>query len=262
MEYGICLLSTAAVRFEPSDRSEMVSQLLFGEMVEIIEETERWKHVRILYDSYEGWVENKQLVMLSREEYFLIGESDRLVCPDVIQILENATQNNFFPILIGSSLPTLVNGSMLIGSQQFRYGGHAINTKEKPQRALITEQAMMYLNAPYLWGGRSPFGIDCSGFVQMVFKQAGVRLRRDAREQAMQGETISFVTEALPADIAFFDNEDQEIVHTGILLGDNRIIHASGKVRIDAIDHHGIFNYEIKRYTHKLRLIKRVLPIF
>jgi hypothetical protein len=240
----------------------MVTQLLFGEILEVTGEQDAWRKVRIQSDAYEGWVDAKQLQMLSTEEYYLLADPDRLVCPELVQIVENITLNQFFPILIGSSLPTLVNGQMQVGQQQFRYNGHAINTREKPSRSLITEQAMMYLNAPYQWGGRSPFGIDCSGLVQIVFKQAGVKLRRDAREQAMQGETISFVTESLPGDIAFFDNDEQNIVHTGILLGDNRIIHASGKVRIDAIDHHGIFNYEIKRYTHKLRLIKRVLPLF
>lgn len=262
MEYAICLLSTVPVRIDPCDRSEMVTQLLFGEMVDVIEELDTWRKVRIQYDGYEGWVDSKQLQSVSTEDYDLLGETDRLVCPELFQIVENVTLNQYYPLLIGSSLPTLLNGLMQVGKQQFRFSGDAINTREKPSRSLITEQAMMYLNAPYLWGGRSPFGIDCSGLVQVVFKQAGVKLRRDAREQAMQGETISFVTESLPGDIAFFDNEEQNITHAGILLGDNRIIHASGKVRIDAIDHHGIFNYEIRRYTHKLRLIKRVLPLF
>jgi hypothetical protein len=240
----------------------MVTQLLFGEMAEIVEEEGMWKKIRLLYDGYHGWVDSKQIYTLSQDEYYLLGETDRLVCSDLVQIIENTTTNQYIPLLVGSSLPTLVNGLMQIGQQQFRFGGNVLKTREKPSRSVVSEQAMMYLNAPYLWGGRSPFGIDCSGFVQVVYKLVGIRLKRDAREQAMQGEAISFITESLPGDIAFFDNEEQEITHTGILLGDNKIIHASGKVRIDAIDHHGIFNYEIKRYSHKLRLIKRVMPIF
>ena len=121
------------------------------------------------------------------------------------------------------------------------------------------ENAMMYINAPYLWGGRSPFGIDCSGFTQLVYKIAGKKLPRDAYQQAEIGQTLSFVEEAQSGDLAFFDNEEGSIVHVGILLQDNEIIHASGKVRIDKIDHQGIFNVDTKRYSHKLRLIKKIL---
>ncbi|NTW32657.1 MAG: C40 family peptidase, partial [Bacteroidetes bacterium] len=123
----------------------------------------------------------------------------------------------------------------------------------------IVENAYMYLDAPYLWGGRSPFGIDCSGFVQMVYKLIGIRLPRDASQQASQGTTINFLSEAVPGDIAFFDNEDGIIVHTGIIINNGQIIHASGRVRIDNLDHEGIFQVKTKKYTHKLRLIKRII---
>lgn len=256
------MLSVVPVRSEPSDRSEMVSQLLFGELVEIPESESKWHKVKMHFDGYEGWVDSKQISLLTAEEYFQLRETSRLVCTDLVQIIQNLRTRDYLPITIGSSLPGLINGQLNTGQHQFSYNGGYFNTQDKPTRSVVTEQAMMYLNSPYLWGGRSPFGIDCSGLVQVVFKQAGINLKRDTREQALQGETIPFVTEALPGDIAFFDNDDQDIIHTGILLGENRIIHASGMVRLDAIDHHGIFNYSIKRYSHKLRLIKRVLPLF
>jgi cell wall-associated NlpC family hydrolase len=121
----------------------------------------------------------------------------------------------------------------------------------------IIENAYMYLHSPYLWGGRTPFGIDCSGFTQMVYKLAGIRLKRDASQQAEQGTLINLIDEARQGDLAFFDNEEGRIIHVGIMLPNNKIIHASGKVRIDSIDHHGIYNLETKKYTHNLRIIKR-----
>jgi len=118
---------------------------------------------------------------------------------------------------------------------------------------------MMYLNAPYLWGGRSPFGIDCSGFTQVIYKLNGFKLPRDASQQATIGETLSFIEESESGDLAFFDNEEGNIIHVGIMLENNNIIHASGKVRIDKIDHQGIFNSETNTYSHRLRLIKKIL---
>jgi len=117
----------------------------------------------------------------------------------------------------------------------------------------------MYLHAPYVWGGRSPFGIDCSGFTQMAYKIAGIQLLRDASQQATQGETISFISDARPGDLLFFDDEEGFITHTGILMPDSRVIHASGRVRVDKVDHQGIFDQESGKYTHKLRLIKKIL---
>ena len=117
----------------------------------------------------------------------------------------------------------------------------------------------MYINSPYLWGGRSPFGIDCSGFVQLVYRMNGIQLPRDASDQAKIGQTLSFIEEAEEGDLAFFDNNEGDIIHVGIMLEDNRIIHASGKVRIDKIDHQGIYNVDTKQYSHRLRIIKAII---
>jgi cell wall-associated NlpC family hydrolase len=139
---------------------------------------------------------------------------------------------------------------------EYTYDG-SVKTLTRPDRSQLLENAYMYLNAPYLWGGRSPFGVDCSGFTQMVYKMSGLPIRRDAWQQAEQGVTINLLEEALPGDLAFFDNAEGRITHVGILLPGNKIIHASGRVRIDKIDHHGIFNETQQKYTHKLRVIKR-----
>ena len=131
-------------------------------------------------------------------------------------------------------------------------------SKKFPKKHLV-ETALLYLNAPYLWGGKTPFGIDCSGFTQMVYKLNGHRLKRDASQQATQGEALSFIEESEPGDLAFFDNAEGAITHVGIIMKDHYIIHAHGKVRIDRIDHTGIFNYEKRTHTHKLRVIKRIV---
>ena len=123
----------------------------------------------------------------------------------------------------------------------------------------MTSTAYLFLNAPYLWGGKTPLGIDCSGFTQLVYKINGVKLKRDASDQALQGQTLSFIEESEPGDLAFFDDSEGNITHVGLLLENHRIIHASGMVRIDKIDQSGIFNIETQSHSHKLRFIKKMI---
>ena len=160
------------------------------------------------------------------------------------------------PIVIGSILPSYKSGHALINNEMYQFDG--LTTPGFIKKDKLVENALMYLNAPYLWGGRSPLGIDCSGFTQMVYRLQGVDLPRDAYQQAEVGTTLSFVEESEPGDLAFFDNAEGKITHVGIILEDNHIIHASGKVRIDRIDQQGVFNTEIGNHTHKLRLIKSI----
>jgi len=159
---------------------------------------------------------------------------------------------------MGSTLPFYSNKSLSFGGNKYSFEGNTVLASAKrPEN--ITLQAQLYLNSPYLWGGKSPFGIDCSGLTQIVYKMCGYQLRRDANQQAEQGETISFLEECKPGDLAFFDNEDGKIIHVGIITHGNNIIHASGKVRLDKLDHQGIFNGETKKYSHNLRLLKRIV---
>ena len=163
--------------------------------------------------------------------------------------------NLLLPIPLGSSLSFLNHSDINIAN--FNFEGTKISGI-KPKKYLI-DTTYLYLNAPYLWGGKTPFGIDCSGFTQMVYKLNGYKLLRDASQQALQGEALSFIEESEPGDLAFFDNEDGKIIHVGIIMEDNYIIHASGKIRIDRLDHLGIYNAETNKHTHKLRVIKKII---
>lgn len=252
--FGICNLSIVPVRAEASDRSEQVTQLLFGEHFKIIEMTAKWLHVELAYDNYIGWIDTKQYQIISEEQYTILNHTPILLNADLVEYI--TTPNNILTsITLGASLSFLDNEEINISKYIFE--GVKV-CGQKPKSDLI-KTALMYLNAPYLWGGRTPFGIDCSGFTQMVYKLNGYKLLRDASQQAIQGDALSFIEESEPGDLAFFDNEEGNIIHVGIMMENNYIIHASGKVRIDRLDHLGIYNAETNRHTHKLRVIKKVI---
>jgi hypothetical protein len=257
VKYGICHLSVVPCRLEPSDSSEMVTQLLFGETVKIYEEKRAdWRKIKTAHDNYECWVDKKQVTEITEEEFNEINSSS-FVSTDLVHVIKNEPE--FIPIVIGSSLPHLTNDTICFNEVKFTYDGNSTQASSSPEKAKLIENAYMYLNSPYLWGGRSPFGIDCSGFSQIVYKLAGFSLPRDASQQANIGQTLSFVEESEPGDLAFFDNEEGNIIHVGIVLENNKIIHASGCVRVDKLDHQGIYNIDTNRYSHRLRLIKKIL---
>ncbi len=255
---GKCPLSLVPLRLEPSDRSEMVSQLLFGESYQVIDELKGWLLVKVLHDGYEGWMDKKQ--SLAPEFSQAVSEIS-----GVIHVVAGTTAPAYRagsenPVILckGSVLPQLRDKKFSLGGQEYLFESATREIPESAQPGKILTTAMEYLYTPYLWGGRSPFGIDCSGFTQMVFRLCGIALKRDAALQCQEGEIISFINEAQPGDLAFFENAAGNITHTGILTGTGKIIHASGWVRIDPIDHHGIFNHETGQYTHTLRLVRRI----
>lgn len=252
--YGICNLAIIPLRIEPSDRSEQVSQVLFGEHFEILEQLKQWFKVRLQYDNYEGWIDSKQCQIISESDFNEISNSAQILNHDLVEYI-TTKDNSLIPIPIGASVSFLNFEG--INKNNFEFEGLKV-TGIKPKSELI-KTAFMYLNAPYLWGGKTPFGIDCSGFTQMVYKLNGYKLLRDASQQSTQGEALSFIEESEPGDLAFFDNEEGRIIHVGIIMNDNYIIHASGKVRIDRLDHLGIYNAETNRHTHKLRVIKKII---
>jgi len=258
MKYGICHLSIVPCRLEPSDTSEMVTQLLFGETVKIYEENKKdWHRARTAYDDYECWIDLKQITLISENEFENINDS--IIATELVHIVEKNESKIVTPIVLGSSLPNFNNNTINFADETFSFDGLFIDSSKKQSKDNIVVNSLMYLNTPYLWGGRSPFGIDCSGFTQIIYKLNGVILPRDAAMQAEIGDTLSFIEESESGDLAFFDNEEGNIIHVGIMLENNRIIHASGKVRIDKIDHQGIFNGETNSYSHRLRLLKKIL---
>ena len=258
MKFGICLLSVIPVRDEPSNKAEMLTQLVFGDLMIVQDSKHNWLNIRIVYDNYEGWVDEKQIFYIEEEEFNRLNSAPCHFSKDLVEIVQDE-RGNIIPVLFGSSLRLLENDQFSIANKLFSFTGQLSDPSSKIQVSSIIEDAMLFLSAPYLWGGKTPFGIDCSGFIQTVFKVNGVELMRDSSQQATQGETINLMDEALPGDLVFFDNEEAVITHIGMILEKEKVIHASGKVRIDSIDYHGIYNKELNKYTHKLRLIKRIL---
>ncbi|MEJ5303264.1 MAG: C40 family peptidase [Bacteroidales bacterium] len=251
----VCRITSAAMRAEPSHRSEMVSQLLLGERVEILDKNYGWVLVRSTLDSYTGWVDEVQLVPCNDEE----KKGKLAVCQDLITFISDESTGESNWITFGALVELLEPGLLMVAGKYYRYRGEINEYIPRRESDFIMAAARKWLNAPYLWGGRTPLGVDCSGFVQLVYRSAGISLPRDAWQQAELGIDIPFAVEAREADLAFFENPDGRIIHVGILNGDGHIIHASGKVRIDAFDHQGIFNRESLRYTHKLKMIKRIV---
>ena len=252
--FGICNLSIIPLRSEPNDCSEIVSQVLFGEHFEIIEQQQQWSKIKLHFDEYIGWIDTKQFQIISEESYFLLSNEALILNLDLVEYV-TASNNALIPITLGASLSFLNHPE--INTSNYDFEGLKVSGV-KPKNNLINT-SYLYLNCPYLWGGKTPFGIDCSGFTQMVYKLNGYKLLRDASQQATQGEVLSFIEESQPGDLAFFDNEEGKIIHVGIILENNYIIHASGKVRIDRLDHLGIYNAEQNRHTHRLRVIKKII---
>ena len=254
MKYGISELAIVPIRAEASDRAEMVNQILFGEHFKVLEVRAKWTKIRLAHDKYEGWICNKQWLEI---EHTTFEDLERQPPSLTTELLDIITKQSHQTIPLGSTLPFYNNGQFEICGQLYNYQGNP--SKGSDDKSMLIENAMLYLNTPYLWGGRTPFGIDCSGFTQMIYRLQGKEIARDAYQQAEMGTTLSFIEESEPGDLAFFDNHEGKIIHVGIILENNSIIHASGKVRIDRIDQQGIFNAEERKHTHKLRIIKSII---
>ena len=238
MRYGICKLSVVPMRKEASHESELVSELLFNDIYEVIDENDEWVKIRCMYDLYEGWVRKLQHFEIDDKEYNEYLKKDKYIITSPISYYNNKV--------------------LSFGSKIFEERENSILLRKKFDSRIMIESAIKLLDTPYRWGGKSVMGIDCSAFVQLCAKAAGYKLPRDASQQVNHGATVSFLSEARSGDIAFFENENRRITHVGILLSNDKIIHASGKVRIDTLDQTGIFNKETNRHTHVLSVIKRL----
>lgn len=250
MHYGICPLSIVPIRTSPEDASEMSSQLLYGEHFKVLEQRKEWSRIRMAHDRFEGWARRDQIGLISEEQYHgLESEQWPGLSTELLSHICDA-DGMLIPVPLGS-----VVGAASLLDHHFE---GPCQKGDAPKKGLL-DTALLYLKAPFLSGGRTPFGIDCSGFTQMVHRINGYALERKPQEQSAQGEALSFIEESESGDLAFFDDLDGRIDHVGMILPDNHIIHVNGHVRIDRLDHTGIFNRELKRYTHKLRVIKKIL---
>ena len=256
-KFGICVQSLVPVRKYSSDQSEMINQLIFGDLLTILDSTDSWYLIATEHDLYEGWVDVKQVTIIEQPQFNKLVKTTAYLLPEIyssVSTKEGETKH----LILGSRLPDYHQNSFSILNKKYFFEKNTANKVIKTSKNDIITIAMKYIGTPYLWGGRSPFGIDCSGFTQVVFSMVGIKLKRDASQQVEMGETIDFINETIAGDLAFFDNSEGKITHVGILLNNKEIIHASGEVRIDSIDHQGIYNKDQKKYTHKLRVIKRI----
>jgi len=252
MEYGICNLAIIPLRAEANHRSEQVSQVLFGETFEITDWKDDWVKIITTADNYAGWIGRLQFIMLGHLAYKRFKQTPPPLTYRPVTQAWKISNNSVLYLPIGSSLAFLEGTTCHIGDERFEIIGEIGETEN------IAATVTSFLNTPYLWGGRTHFGIDCSGLTQAAFKLQGINLLRDASQQAEQGYAINSLHETKLGDLAFFENTEGKIVHVGIILNNEKIIHASGKVKIDTIDEKGIYSEDLKRYTHKLNAIRRV----
>ena len=249
MQYGIAHLSMVSLRETPQHSAQQISQVLYGEFFKVLEVRKKWSKIRVAYDKYEGWIDNNQYQFCTEEQYKELFKQAPVLSKNLVDFIL-LPDDQLMPVSQGVQL----NALPILGH---KYEGTSAEGKQ--DKSKLIETALTYLNSPYQWGGKTPFGIDCSGFAQMVYRLNGYAIKRDAYQQATQGEALSFIEESEPGDLAFFDNDEGKITHVGIMMENHYIIHAHGQVRIDRIDHTGIYNAEKRTHTHKLRVIKRII---
>lgn len=255
MDYAVVTVPAAPVRRKPDHRKEMVNQLLFGEYVKVEKHRgDRWIKIRSLHDDYGGWMTISQLKEASKKDS---RQESRFVTAELYTPVTLEGQSIYVPA--GASLPGFASGSgQLVKGISYSCNG-TVADREQPKNTVtrLTELARAWLGAPYLWGGRTPMGVDCSGFTQVLFKMIGIDLPRDAWQQAQEGSPVE-PGEVQPGDLAFFDNRE-DIVHVGMYLSTDKMIHASGRVRIDTIDKKGVTDAVTGKTMYTLKAIRRLL---
>jgi len=251
MEYAVCSVPAAPIRKAPSHKVEMVNQLLFGETMVVLKSKHNWLNIQSSNDNYEGWIRSNLVKPIES------GSLDSaVVTGELISTITIENTNMHIPV--GSTLAQFGNGTGEIAGIKFQFRGLTYSRQQvEPDEQLVRRLTSQWLNAPYLWGGRTPLGVDCSGFVQVIFKLMGIDLLRDAKLQAGQGIKIKSLKHSRCGDLAFFRTNKKKITHVGVLLHPSQIIHASGRVRIDDIDEKGIINTETGKRTHTLVVIRR-----
>lgn len=259
MEYAISLNSLLPLRSEPSEKSEMVSQLLFGEFCEIKDHCQDFVQIENYADQYTGWADRKMLTTIDKDTYRALEQAPIFRINTPIADVFCSTDKSIYRLTAGSSLPFYdpERSSLEVGGKTFQIHPTFVTHLPHPSKENILSAAHLFLNTPYLWGGKSSMGIDCSGFTQVVFSLNGINIPRDASQQIDVGNPVQSIEDAIPTDLLFF-HKNGKIIHVGIYLGENKIIHASGKVRIDTVNKEGVFNEEQQVYSHHLATIRRI----
>jgi hypothetical protein len=245
MQYGYCNLSVIPCRAKPNDRAEIVTQLLFGEPYKLLEADGNWCKILSELDDYEAWIDIKQLNLCSTESLLNSAKNGEIVKQRILELVNN--DGSVLHLSYGAMLHMVTGQKVTIGNDCYKLTQALQNEFKK------IEDSTLFLNAPYLWGGKTFYGIDCSGFSQVIFRMLSEWLPRDAYQQATLGKTI-LLNEAKLGDLAFFAKNDK-ITHVGICLSSNKIIHASGQIRIDTLTDKGILNTQNNTYTHALHSI-------
>ena len=257
---AISLHSVVPVRTEPREGAEQSTQILFGELCSILEQKPRWNRVKLNLDGQEGWVDAKMITPMSDEEYRTyskaLSSAATVVFPMAYAVSENNGQT--IPLTAGTRLTNYKDGRFEVLGVGFRIDPNMVRVQalEMNQENLL-QAVRFFLNIPYLWGGKNAMGMDCSGFTQTVMGLFGKYLLRNASEQVTQGEAIASLGEAQAGDLVFFDHEDGKISHVGIVIDSERVIHCSGRVKVEKLDESGIFSAERGEYTHHLVAIRR-----
>jgi gamma-D-glutamyl-L-lysine dipeptidyl-peptidase len=253
MEFYICENVFVPLRLGPSHKSEMLSQILFGEKYIILEKLGHWMKVETKFDNYRGWIDTNHVQPAAEQSS---------ACGYVLNKSLLCYKNDKSKMILepGCEIynPDFEDKVFTIGKNKYTTGKEFSNSYITTNDTLA-DTAMRFINSPYIWGGRLPSGIDCSGLTQLVYKIQGKSIPRDCQEQSGIGNNVEFIGESEPGDLVFFDDELGRISHVGMILSRGIVIHASGRVRIDTIDHQGIFKQEIGNYSHHLRKIKRIV---
>jgi len=255
--FALNFATIVPIRSHHADESEIMTQMLFGDTFEILKTHKQWRYIRTHYEKYEGWIDEKVVFELSKDDYDRLNNQPKYYTEDIVSEVIFPKSGRFL-LPMGSVLPNFDENKMTlqIGKETGVFMGNFITGKHDKTKVL--ERAFTYENSPYLWGGKTHFGLDCSGLTQMAYKMCGHFLLRNAKDQATQGVSIK-LSEAEPGDLAFFTNDKGKVIHVGFLLGNGQIFHSHGNAHIDPIDEKGIWSNQFQRYSHKLSDVRRII---